>query len=137
MDYKAISPDAIGYLYKAHQQFRKNVKEERLLVLAELRVSQLNGCAFCCGYHAAEMRQLGVQQELLDELPGWRLSGRFTPKEKLVLQWAEEVTAIGTASPATLQQLEQFFSQQEVVDITAGIALMNALNRIRITLGDH
>ncbi len=137
MDYKAISPEAIGYLYKAHQQFRKNIGEERLLALAELRVSQLNGCAFCCGYHAGELRQMGISQEALDELPAWKLSGRFHAKERLVLQWAEEVTAIGTVSPATLQQLEQFFSQQEVVDITAGIALMNALNRIRITLGDH
>ncbi|MGY0036338.1 carboxymuconolactone decarboxylase family protein [Pedobacter sp. NJ-S-72] len=73
---------------------------------------------------------------MIDQLPGWKHSDAFDHKEKLVLQWAESITRMQGNLKDYRSQLEASFSEKEVVDLTASISLMNALNRLRITLGD-
>ncbi|WP_408632984.1 carboxymuconolactone decarboxylase family protein [Mycolicibacterium mengxianglii] len=41
--------------------------DEKLVALAELRVTQLVGCAYCCAYHAGELRQMGFDQSVIDK----------------------------------------------------------------------
>lgn len=43
-----------------------------LVHLLHLRISQLNGCAFCQHMHAAEARRDGEQQQRLDVLAAWQ-----------------------------------------------------------------
>lgn len=136
MNYVEISKEAVGHLYQSHRSLRKSVLDIKLIMLAELRVSQLNGCAYCCGFHAAELRESGISQALLDVLPGWKLSAAFDAKQRLVLQWAESVTLLQNDIPDHLEQLKVLFSSEELVDLTTSISLMNALNRLRITLAD-
>ncbi|WP_326991467.1 carboxymuconolactone decarboxylase family protein [Chitinophaga sp. 212800010-3] len=137
MNYKAISKDVIGHMYQAHNSLRKSGLDEQLIALVELRVSQLNGCAYCCRFHAGELRAWGVDAALLDQLPGWKLAAGFTERQQLALQWADALTLMEGDLPATRRQLESVFTEKELVDLTASISLMNALNRLRITLGDH
>ncbi len=59
VDYKSISKDVIGHLYKAHHAIRVSEIDETLVALAELRVAQLVGCAYCCAFHSGELRQVG------------------------------------------------------------------------------
>ncbi|QNK64599.1 carboxymuconolactone decarboxylase family protein [Pedobacter sp. PAMC26386] len=136
MNYIEISKEAIGYLYKSHASLRKSEVDVKLIALAELRVSQLNGCAYCCGFHANELRDFGIGQMIIDQLPGWKLSSAFTTQQKLVLQWAEAITLMQSDLGADRKQMEVVFSTKDLVDLTASISLMNALNRLRITLGD-
>ena len=56
--------------------------DKRLQALVEIRVSQINGCAFCVDMHTTEARQLGVHQQLLDCLPVWRKSQLFSENEQ-------------------------------------------------------
>ena len=135
MDYNKISKEAtIGYMYKSHASIRQSETDNKLIALAELRVSQINGCAFCCKFHANELREFGFEQSLVDQLPGWRLSSGFSARQKLILQWAEAVTLMQKDLHEHRKELETQFSQKEIVDLTASISLMNALNRLRITL---
>jgi len=55
--------------------------DEKLKALVEVRVSQINGCAFCVDTHSIEARQLGVHQQLLDCLPVWKESQLFSENE--------------------------------------------------------
>jgi AhpD family alkylhydroperoxidase len=136
MNYQEISKETIGYLYKSHQSIRKSEIDIHLIALAELYVSQMNGCAYCCSFHSGELRELGIKQSIIDQLPGWKHSDAFDHKERLVLQWAESITRMQGNLKDYRNQLEAAFSEKEVVDLTASISLMNALNRLRITLGD-
>ena len=136
MDYKAISKDTIGFLYQSHASIRKSGLDNKLVALAELRVSQLNGCAYCCSFHNNELREMGLTQQVLDKLPGWKHSKAFDQQQQLVLQWAEAITLMQDNLHALREQLEQQFTPKEVVELTASISLMNALNRLRITLGE-
>ncbi|WP_336703442.1 carboxymuconolactone decarboxylase family protein [Chryseobacterium indologenes] len=62
MNYKEIAKETIGNLYKAHHSIRKSGIDEKLIALVELRVSQINGCAYCCSYHAKELSDFGLSK---------------------------------------------------------------------------
>ena len=112
--------------------------EKELKALVEIRVSQINGCAFCVDMHTTEARQLGVDQQLLDCLTVWRQSRFFSDREMAALEWAENVTCICSEKNIEGKQeaLLKHFSEEEVVDLTLIISLMNGLNRLAISLGD-
>jgi AhpD family alkylhydroperoxidase len=137
MNYAQISQETIGHLYKCHGSLKESELDQKLRVLVELRVSQLNGCALCCGLHSDEARKLGVEQVKLDKLPGWALAHVFSDSERLALEWCDALTLMKGELREIRTRLEAVFSDRELVDLTAAISLMNALNRIAITLGDH
>jgi AhpD family alkylhydroperoxidase len=136
VDYKSVSKDVIGHLYKAHQGIRVAEIDETLVALAELRVAQLVGCAYCCAYHAGELRQMGIDQSVIDKIPGWRHSSAFDLKQLLVLEWTEALTAPSGNLELLREKLAEVFTEKELVDLTASISLMNALTRLRIALGE-
>ncbi len=57
-----------------------------------LRVSQINGCAYCVDMHAADARKAGATAQTVDAVAIWRDSGLFTAAERAALALAEEVT---------------------------------------------
>ncbi len=128
MNYKEIAKETIGYLYKAHTSIRKSGIDERLITLVELRVSQINGCAYCCSYHAKELSNFGIEQDIINRLPGWKYTNVFNDRQKLALGWAEAVLK---------EKLKDHFTEPEMVELTASITLMNALNKLRITLAEE
>lgn len=136
MNYAEISKETVDFLYKSRASLSKSPLSPSLRILAELRVSQINGCAYCCSLHTDEARKLGVQQEKLDILTAWHNSTSFSEEERLVLQWVEAVTFIENDIEEIKEQLRQNYSEREIVDLTACIGIMNALNRIVISLKD-
>ncbi|WP_160140185.1 carboxymuconolactone decarboxylase family protein [Chryseobacterium sp. c4a] len=137
MNYKEIAKETIGHLYKAHSSIRKSGIDEKLIALAELRVSQINGCAYCCSYHAKELLNFGVEQDIINRIPGWKHTKVFDTKQKLVLSWVEAVIYNNNDSQEIKEKLLQHFTEREFVELTASIALMSTLNKLRITLAEE
>lgn len=108
--------------------------DAKLKALVELRVSQINGCVFCCDKHSQEARAAGENQQRLDCLPAWQECTFFSDRERAALAWAESVTRISeTGAPDDVyDNLKPHFLEQEIVDLTLIISLMNAWNRIAI-----
>jgi AhpD family alkylhydroperoxidase len=106
----------------------------KLRALIELRVSQINGCAYCVDLHTTEARANGETQQRLDCLPVWRECSFFAESERAALAWAEAVTHVSsTGAPDDLYDaLKAHFSDQQIVDLTIIIAQMNAWNRIAV-----
>src|SRR5689334_10461817 len=63
--------------------------------LVRIRVSQLNGCAFCTDKHSAEGRRVGLSEQKLYGLTVWAETPFFTARERAALALAEAVTRIG------------------------------------------
>lgn len=137
MNYKEIAKETIGNLYKAHTSIRKSGIDEKLIALAELRVSQINGCAYCCSYHAKELSDFGIEQDIINRLPGWKHTNAFNDQQKLVLEWAEAIIHNKNDWQNTKAKLIEQFSEREIVELTASITLMNTLNKLRITLAEE
>ncbi|MEU2106307.1 GNAT family N-acetyltransferase [Nocardia sp. NPDC019255] len=66
--------------------------DRRIVELINLRVSQINGCAYCLDVHYRAALAAGATEQEIAVLPGWRRGGTYTPFEQAVLAIAE-VTA--------------------------------------------
>lgn len=137
MNYKEIAKETIGNLYKAHTSIRKSGIDEKLIALVELRVSQINGCAYCCSYHAKELSDFGFEQDVINRLPGWKHTNAFNDQQKLVLEWAEALIYSKDEWQHIKVKLLEQFTEREIVELTASITLMNTLNKLRITLAEE
>jgi len=136
LPYHQLSAAALQGLRDAKQALADSPLGLALVELVYLRVSQINGCAFCLEMHSKALRSRGETQERLDALVGWHASGRFSLRERAALQWADSVTAIAHshAPDADYQALMEHFDAQEISDLTIAIATMNALNRVAIAM---
>lgn len=134
--YAELSAPALQHLRAIKKQLEDSPLGRNLVELVYLRVSQLNGCAFCLDLHSRALRSGGESAARLDTLAGWRLSPHFSDREKAALAWAEALTWIADsqANDAVYQPLPEYFSTQEICDLTMAIANMNALNRLAIAM---
>lgn len=137
MNYKEIAKETIGNLYRAHNSIRKSGIDEKLIALVELRVSQINGCAYCCSYHAKELSDFGFEQDVINRLPGWKHTNAFNELQKLVLSWAEALIYGKNDRLEIKAKLAKQFTEREIVELTASITLMNTLNKLRIALAEE
>lgn len=109
--------------------------DRRLVELVNLRVSQINGCAFCLDLHTKRALSYGETQQRLGVLPTWREAGVYTELERAALEVAEFVTHL----PHPDERLAAEFRAREILSdeeyaAVAWIAVaMNAFNRISIT----
>lgn len=136
MNYGEINARALDVLLSV-KKYVSSI-DSRLTALVELRVSQINGCAYCVDLHAREAREAGELQQRLDCLPVWKESSLFSTREMAALHWAEIVTNISKEADreAELAALLEHFDSAEAVDLTLTISLMNCLNRMAISFGD-
>lgn len=134
MNYAEISKETISFLEKCSASLNHSPLNPSVRALVELRVSQMNGCAYCCGLHSKEARQLNIAQEKLDSLPAWYASHFFTSEERAALQWCESITRLDKNLEKIREQLFQYYTEKQIVDLTCCISIMNAWNRIAISL---
>ena len=132
--YYELSPEAYAGFIQAKKALEQSGLGGELIELIYLRVSQLNGCAFCLEMHSAALRKRGVDQAILDALAGWRVSHRFSERERAALAWAEDLTDIARsrAGDDVYLPLQAYFSPREISDLTFAVSLMNAFNRLAI-----
>ncbi len=132
IDHHQVNPAAVQALAATYQHLTTIPKNLRALV--ELRVSQINGCAFCVDMHSTQARAEGETVQRLDCLVAWRESPFFTPRERAALAWAEALTrVVETHAPdEAYQPLLEHFSEKEIVDLTWIISIMNTWNRLAI-----
>jgi len=133
--YYQVAPEAYKALLATRSYIESCGIPARLRALVELRVSQINGCAFCVDMHSREARQAGEGQQRLDCLPVWRETSFFDDRERAALAWAESVTLVPqTGVPeAVYEDLRKHFADKELVDLTLIVAVMNAWNRMAIS----
>lgn len=133
--YQQVAPEAVKALSATRPYLATSNIEPRLRALVELRVSQINGCAYCVDMHSHEARQAGEVQQRLDCLPVWRETSFFDDRERAALAWAESVTLVSkTGVPdAEYAEVSRYFSEKDLVDLTMVVAVMNAWNRIAIS----
>lgn len=134
--YFDLSPDALAGLRSVNFYLESCSLERELIELIYLRISQINGCSFCLKKHSKTLREIGVPQEKLDILSGWKSCSSFSAKEMAALGWAESLTHISIthAPDEDYQQLINHFSEKEISDLTFAISNMNALNRLAIAM---
>jgi AhpD family alkylhydroperoxidase len=107
--------------------------DRKLIELAKIRASQINGCAFCLKMHTADARRLGESEERIYLLDAWREAPCYTEKERAALAWTEAVTRLqGGVPDEVFEEARAQLGEEELANLTAAVAVINAWNRISI-----
>ncbi len=143
LNYIAVAPKGMQAFGGIHLYLQKSDLPVTLLNLVYLRVSQINGCAYCISSHAADLMKEGVPVAKLLLLQVWRESGAiFSDQERAALQWAESLARVADthAADEDYRAARGQFDDKALADLTYAIGLINAYNRIAIGFGrgpDH
>jgi len=136
IDYTKASPEGYKAFGGVYATLLKGSLPKELIDLVYLRVSQINGCAYCIDMHSRDLLKSGLAVDKLVLVPVWREAGAvFSARERVALAWAETVTRVAeTGVPdADYEAAATEFSDRELADLTYAIGLMNAFNRLGIT----
>src|SRR3954463_1529667 len=109
--------------------------DHRLRELLRLRVSQLNGCAYCVDMHSKNARAVGETQLRLDALPVWPEAPFFSDAERAALAFAEAMVAMAdTHVPAsTYEALAEHYGPDEIGALVALVVTVTAWNAIGVS----
>jgi AhpD family alkylhydroperoxidase len=135
-DYARSAPEGMKALAGVHSYVENCGLGRELVELVYLRVSQINGCAYCIGLHSAALLAAGMAIEKLVLVPAWREAGAlFSARENAALNYAEAVTRVSeTHVPDdVVADARLAFSDAELSNLTIAIGLMNAYNRLAIS----
>lgn len=135
LDHQTIAPEAMRSLGGVYMYVHKSGLSHALVDLVYLRVSQINGCAYCVASHSRDLLKAGVPATTLLMLTAWREAGAlFSPRERAALQWAESLTLVSKthAGDADYEALSAQFDERERVDLTLAIGVINTYNRLAI-----
>ncbi|MFV8128803.1 carboxymuconolactone decarboxylase family protein [Streptomyces syringium] len=106
-----------------------------LVELLKIRVSQINGCAFCLRMHTRDALKKGENSDRIAVLPGWEETGYFSETERAALRLTEAVTRVsdGHVSDEDYNAATAVLTADQVSAIAWLATLMNAFNRVAIT----
>jgi AhpD family alkylhydroperoxidase len=136
LDYNRIAPAGVRALGALHGYVSRSGLDPVLVDLVYLRVSQINNCAYCLDMHTRDLLQQGVPVHKLALVQAWAEAGPlFDRREQAALAWAETVTRVAqTGVPdSDYAAARAVFDEQELVDLTIAIGLMNTYNRMAIS----
>lgn len=108
-----------------------------LRTLMSVRISQINHCDFCVDFNAHNFLAGHGAHEKIDFIDCWPDHPEiFSHEERAALAYAEAVTLnddAGTANAMTA--LKRFFTDDEIVAITAWIGVQNLSSKFNDALG--
>ncbi len=134
IDYSKLSPEGYKAMLGLEHYLNHSSVEKKLLHLLKLRVSQINGCAFCLDMHWKDLQVEGENEQRMYSLDAWRETSYYTGRERAALAWAEAVTNIkdGHVPDSLYEDTRRHFSEQEVADLTLAVVAINGWNRVSI-----
>jgi AhpD family alkylhydroperoxidase len=143
ISYQEVPAEIFEKLRAVEVYLENSSIDKQFLELLRLRISQINGCAYCVDMHSKELKKLGEIELRLNSLCAWQETPYFSEKERVVLHLAEKLTRI-TEEPLADQYydlLPNFFSKEEICNLTLAISQINTWNRLmkvfRFTPGNY
>lgn len=80
--------------------------------------------------------QTGASEDKIRQLPAWRDSALFSLLERDALEYAERITITGEKVTDDLfARLRSHFSEPQIVELTAAVALENFRSKFNPALG--
>jgi AhpD family alkylhydroperoxidase len=105
-----------------------------LVELVNIRVSQINTCAYCLNLHTRAALRAGETVQRLGVLPAWRDTDLFTPRERAALALAEATTRPADAGTqeSAYAEARAVLSDDEISAVIWVAITMNAFNRVSV-----
>lgn len=134
LNYWKKAPKLMEAILVLNNTIESSGLEKSLMYLVELRASQINGCAYCIDMHTRDARKNGESEQRLYLTSAWHDSFLFTARERAALAWTEALTKLGNHGPddALFEATLEEFSEEEIVQLSALITMINTWNRMSI-----
>lgn len=135
ISYQDIPDGMFQKLNNLEDFINQSLLEKSLLKLIKLRVSQINGCAYCVDMHHKELKHINETELRLSSLVVWRETPYFSEKERAALNFAEELTILSNTpiNNKIYITLETHFSKKEISFLALAITQINTWNRLMKT----
>ncbi len=135
LEYAKIIPEGHHALNQVSAYLSRCGLEAGLLHLVYLRISQINGCAYCVDKHSEDALREGDSEQRVHNVVAWGESPFYTERERAAFAWAEAVTLVAeTHVPDEVYaEAREQFDEKELSDLTLAVATMNAWNRMAIS----
>ncbi len=134
---KDVDPHAFEAMLGFEKYLAKSSLDKIHAGLIKIRVSQINGCAYCIDKHIEEALKYGEDSRRVFVLAVWRDTSFFSKEERAILALTEEVTLISEqgVSDEVYDTAIDTLGQQYTTEVMMAIIAMNAWNRVGITTG--
>jgi AhpD family alkylhydroperoxidase len=105
-----------------------------LVELVNIRVSQINGCAYCLHVHVRDALVGGETAQRLAVLPAWRDTTLFTAQERAALTLAESLTILPDARTQDQDYADaaEALTEEQLSAISWVTIAMSSFNRLSI-----
>lgn len=135
LDCFAKAPEIMKAVIALNRAVEASGIEHSLMHLVKIRASQINGCTYCLDMHNHEALADGEDPRRLFLVAAWRETPLFSERERAAFEWTEAVTQIshGGVSDALYARTRGQFSDEELVKLTAIIAMINVWNRFSVS----
>jgi len=132
ISYQELPEGMLSNLRRLEDFINSSPLEKTLVELVKLRISQLNGCAYCVDMHYKELKHYKETELRLSSLVVWSETPYFTDKERVVLSFAETLTKLDSKpiQDAIYNPLTDHFSKSEIAFLVLAIAQINTWNRL-------
>ncbi len=132
--YSMIAPEGFQSLLGLDRYARQSGLEGQLLELVRLRVSQINGCAYCIDIHTKDARAAGESEQRLYCLSAWWETPFYSDRERAALAWAEAIlkTKESQIPDEVYQNATAHFGEKELVDLTIAVIAINGTNWLAV-----
>jgi AhpD family alkylhydroperoxidase len=134
LPYHQLAPQAFGALLGLSNTIHQGTLGARLVDLVFLRVSQLNGCAYCIDMHWRDLIRHDADPRHLNTVAGWRESPFFSDRERAALEWAEAITSRShhATGDGEFARLRQHFTDPEIAELGFAISAITAWNLLNL-----
>ncbi len=119
-------------VYALETYLNNGLVDRKLLELLRFRISQINNCLYCLDMHYKEAKVDGETDLRLYSVSAWREASYYSPRERAALNLAERLTLVSQCAitDEDFDELTQYFSKDEIADLTVAIAQINTWNRL-------
>ena len=97
----SAAPAAMHSVRQVEAYIKQCGLEKSLIELVKMRVSQINGCAYCLDRHTKDARREGETEQRLYLLNAWHESPLYSERERAALAWTEALTLVAKTHAPT------------------------------------
>ncbi|MFJ6780778.1 carboxymuconolactone decarboxylase family protein [Streptomyces yangpuensis] len=127
---------ALKHVMAAGKMIKESPLPAATQELVALRVSQINGCAFCIDMHTKDATAAGETPVRLHLVAAWREATVFTEAERAALELAEQGTRIADAAGGVGDEAwanaTKHYDEEQLTALTLLISFMNMANRLNV-----
>jgi AhpD family alkylhydroperoxidase len=138
MDIAALAPAAYKTLVALDSRAHHGTLPAGLLDLVKLRVSQINGCAYCVDSHSHDLIKGGENPARVYAVAAWDEGPFFSPAERAAFALAESMTRLSEGAPRVPDDVwaeaGRHFGDEELAQLVMVIATINTWNRVCVTV---